>query len=262
MQWVTDWYPVGKTSTQSRLNLPGKLAWALMETPGLLIVGYSIFALPAQLGVADRLAWGNYTMAGLYCIHYVYRAYAFAWLAPSIAPIHIIPFLGACAFNIFNGISIAGWTGGYGPITVDDWAGALYRLEIGMVIWGWSLLAVIFHDDDLREIRRAASRMQKAKEGENKKGAKKDVTSGPDRVYMIPKNGLFKFIFYPHYLCEWLEWTGFWVIGGWDCVPARTFVINEISTMLPRALAGRRWYIEKFGKEKIGGRKAIIPGIL
>jgi 3-oxo-5-alpha-steroid 4-dehydrogenase 1 len=32
--------------------------------------------------------------------------------------------------------------------------------------------------------------------------------------------------------------------------------------MLPRAVQGKRWYVERFGEEKVGGRKAIIPGFL
>jgi 3-oxo-5-alpha-steroid 4-dehydrogenase 1 len=52
------------------------------------------------------------------------------------------------------------------------------------------------------------------------------------------------------------------MIGGWQCVPARTFLLNEITTMLPRALQGKRWYEKKFGKDKLQGRKAIIPGVL
>jgi 3-oxo-5-alpha-steroid 4-dehydrogenase 1 len=79
---------------------------------------------------------------------------------------------------------------------------------------------------------------------------------------MIPKNGLFKYILYAHYFCEWIEWAGWWMIGGLKCQPARTFLINEVSTMLPRALQGKRWYVEKFGKDKVGNRKAVIPGLL
>jgi 3-oxo-5-alpha-steroid 4-dehydrogenase 1 len=69
-------------------------------------------------------------------------------------------------------------------------------------------------------------------------------------------------VLYAHYFCEWIEWTGFFIIGGWNCVPARSFLLNEIATMLPRALSGKRWYIEKFGEEKVANRKAIIPGLL
>jgi hypothetical protein len=49
--------------------------------------------------------------------------------------------------------------------------------------------------------------------------------------------------------------------AGWGCVPARCFLVNEIAAMLPRAVSGRKWYVEKFGEEKIRGRWAVIPGI-
>ena len=115
----------------------------------------------------------------------------------------------------------------------------------------------IFHDDDLREIRRSALKRQKAQAEKEQK-----PIEGVDKLYMMPKNGLFHYILYPHYLCEWFEWAAFWLIGGVNCVPARSFLINEVTTMLPRALQGKQWYIEKFGKERVGNRKAVIPGLL
>lgn len=71
-----------------------------------------------------------------------------------------------------------------------------------------------------------------------------------------------------------------------NCAPARNFVFNEIATMLPRAILGKEWYVflrtdasksrdqraytdvdipryeDRFGKEKVAGRKAVIPGLL
>ena len=125
------------------------------------------------------------------------------------------------------------------------------------MLWAWSLLAVVCHDDELREIRRLALRMQKAMadgKGRSVQGVKK--------FYVVPQNGLFYYILYPHFLCEWFEWAAFWMIGGWDCHPARTFLINEVATMLPRALHGRQWYLKRFGKERVDGRKAVIPALL
>ena len=52
------------------------------------------------------------------------------------------------------------------------------------------------------------------------------------------------------------------MVGGVACGPARAFVVNEVATMLPRALHGWDWYVEKFGRERVGKRKAIIPGLL
>lgn len=258
IQWFTKFYPQGKTSIISRYNLPGKWAWAIMEAPGFITLLYNMWALPRLLNMTDPLPWENWTMAALYTIHYLYRAIlAPLFLNPSMSPIHPLVFISALAFNLTNSLCLSGWLAGYGPTTKLDWAGRLYEMEIGMVIWGWALLGNIFHDDDLREIRRSAIRRQKAK-------AEKDgkPLEGVEKLYMLPKNGLFNFVLFPHYLCEWFEWAGFWLIGGWGCTPARSFLFNEISTMLPRALQGYDWYVEKFGKERVGKRKAIIPGLL
>jgi 3-oxo-5-alpha-steroid 4-dehydrogenase 1 len=174
-----------------------------------------------------------------------------------MSPIGPLAWAFAICFQLFNALSIGGWLAGYGPVTAHDWAGGLYRMEIGLVIWGWFFLLTVFHDDDLREIRRAA--MRRAQREADRSGKKPESIQ---KVYMLPKNGLFHYILYPHYFCEWIEWCGFWMVGGLNCGPARTFVVNEVSTMLPRALQGWDWYVERFGREKVGKRKAIIPGLL
>lgn len=135
-------------------------------------------------------------------------------------------------------------------------------MELGLMIWALGFLGNIYHDDELREIRRAAARSQKKKEMEAEKSAGKGEKKKVERVYMVPENGLFRWILYPHYVCEWIEWCGFWLMGGSAFVPGRNFVVNEVATMSARAISGKQWYIERFGKEKIAGRKAIIPGIL
>lgn len=258
VQWFIDWYPQGKTSTDSRWNLPGKWAWFTMEIPGFLTLLYIMWTLPEELGITEPLPWGNWTMAGMFTIHYLYRAIlAPLVLNPSMSPIHPFVWLCAALWQVSNGLCIGGWLAGHGPLTPYDWAGHLYYMEIGLVIWGWGLLANMYHDDDLREIRRAAARRQKKEAERTGKPA-----ASVDKVYMLPKNGLFRWVLYAHYLCEWIEWAGFWMVGGWACAPARNFLINEIATMLPRAIQGKRWYIEKFGADKVGNRKAAIPGLI
>ena len=137
----------------------------------------------------------------------------------------------------------------------------LYVIEVGLVIWGWGLLGNMFHDDELREIRREVIREQAAKD-KDAKSSSGDPNKNADKVYKLPKNGLFNVILYPHYLFEWAEWAGFWIIGGPACIPARSFLLNEISTMLPRAVQGWHWYVEKFGRDKVGSRKAVIPFLI
>lgn len=131
-----------------------------------------------------------------------------------------------------------------------------------MVVWGFGFGGNVWHDDELREIRRAAGKQLAEQKEQKRKEGKEQEAKSVQKHYEVPTGGLFRWILYPHYLCEWIEWTGFWMIGGLGCVPARTFLVNEIATMLPRALAGRRWYVERFGAGRIAGRKAVMPGLL
>ena len=231
-----------------------------MELPGVTALLYCMSTLPTQ-GIMS-LPLENKVLGGLFAIHYAHRAVIGPLIAPSMAPMSVFVWFSAFCFQVANGLSIGGWLGGYGPTTRQDWlseknlnykSGA--RFELGIMLWALGLVGNIWHDDELREIRRAAMRKQKKQE---KDGNGKPV----DKVYMLPENGLFRWILYPHYVCEWIEWGGFWLAAGKGCVPARTFLINEIVTMLPRAVQGKQWYENKFGKEKVAGRKAVIPGIL
>ena len=228
---------------------------------------------------------GNKTLLGLYTIHYIYRAILCPIINPSMSPIHPIVFVAASVWQMANGLSIGGWIAGYGKSSVNEWSGRSMSTTIGMVIWGWAWLGNMFHDDELREIRREAARRQRngeskaqtdgrkvdnattnggsqrttqTKSNEAEKKRKVDVS----KVYVLPQNGLFHLILYPHYLCEWIEWGGFWMVGGLDFMPGRIFLVNEISTMLPRALGGWHWYVQRFGRERIGRRKAIVPFLL
>ena len=56
---------MGKTSIESRWNLPGKIGWVLMEAPGFINLLYIMFTLPTQNGV-KALPAENWLMAGLF----------------------------------------------------------------------------------------------------------------------------------------------------------------------------------------------------
>ncbi len=251
---MTDFYPQGKTSINSRFNILGSTGWTTMEVPGFLIVLYLMFTLPS-----NPLPWQNWLMAGMFTFHYLYRALlAPLVLNPSMSPIHPLVWFSAFSFQVMNGLSIGGWLAGYGPISVADWSGrSSWMIGLGVVVWALGLFGNFYHDDELREIRRKAMREQQRKTKEKGEGKGK-----VDKVYMMPQNGLFKYILYPHYVCEWIEWIGFWMVGGWNCIPARSFATNEVSTMTPRALQGRTWYVKRFGEKEVGGRTALIPGVI
>ncbi|KAI9848207.1 MAG: hypothetical protein M1837_000881 [Sclerophora amabilis] len=261
-QWFTDFHPAGKNSVESRFNIPGKIAWATMEIPGFIVLLYTMFTLPEKVGLST-LPWPNWVMGTLYTVHYIYRSLLCPLLNPSMSPIHLYIWSSAFVWQVVNGVSIGGWLGGWGPRTLDDWEGHLPWIAGGMIMFSFGLLSNFWHDDELREIRRAAARKQKRKaEAASKTGDAGLGEQNVDKVYEIPENGLFRFVFYPHYLSEWFEWTGFWMIGGLRCLPAQSFVLNEVSAMLPQAMQGKRWYLAKFGPAKVGNRKAVIPGLL
>lgn len=64
-QFLIKWYGMGKTSVKSRFNLPGRVAWFLMEIPGFMTLLYVMKTLPKVHGIED-LPWQNRVLAGLF----------------------------------------------------------------------------------------------------------------------------------------------------------------------------------------------------
>lgn len=267
VQWLVSWYGMGKTSVpNSRLNLPGRIGWMTMELPGPLSLLYMMSTLPAQHGIAD-LPWQNKVLAALYVLHYLYRAVAFPLLQPSMSPLHALVWFSAATFQTVNGTCLGAWLAAYGPTTQPAWraqlaAGGMLQFAAGLATFYVGLAANYYHDDELREIRRRElARQERVARPQRRGGDPAAKRATVDKHYEIPRAGLFKYMLYPHYFVEWLEWFGFWMACGWSCVPARTFLFNEIASMLPRAVSGKKWYAEKFGAEKIQSKWAVIPGI-
>ncbi|KAK3387512.1 3-oxo-5-alpha-steroid 4-dehydrogenase-domain-containing protein [Podospora didyma] len=262
LQWLVSWYSMGKTSVKSRFNVPGRIGWLTMEAPGFMTLLYMMNTLPAQHGITD-LPWQNKVLGGLFVIHYSYRAIMFPFLQPSIAPMHVVIWASAFGFQVVNGTMIGAWLAAYGPTTQAAWTAQLspfstLQFASGIALFYFGLAANYYHDDELREIRRREDARQASLKAQGK--AKED--KGIQKHYEIPTAGLFKIMLYPHYFVEWVEWLGFWAAAGWSCAPARCFLLNEIAAMLPRAVNGKKWYIEKFGADKIEKKWAVIPGVL
>ncbi|KAF6806642.1 steroid 5 alpha-reductase [Colletotrichum sojae] len=260
MQYLVSWYGMGKTSVASRFNIPGRAAWFLMEVPGLLTVLYVMGTLPARVGIED-LPWQNKVLAGLFVIHYVYRAVIYPFIQPSMSPIHPLVAASALGFQLCNGVSIGGWLAAYGPTTPEAWEARLYPFGLVQFVAGIGLFYVglvgnYFHDEELREIRRAETRRQ---EKVRREGSMQEA-KGVDKHYRLPNTMMFRYVLFPHYFLEWVEWFGWWMASGWG-VPGRAFLVNEVTAMFPRAWRGRGWYEERFGEEKIRRRWTIVPGV-
>ncbi|KAH6999651.1 3-oxo-5-alpha-steroid 4-dehydrogenase-domain-containing protein [Ilyonectria destructans] len=256
-QWLIGWYGMGKTSVDSRLNLPGRIGWLTMEVPGFMTLLYLMKTMPVLHGI-DDLPWQNKVLAGLFVIHYSYRAVMFPFLQPTMSPLHIGVWLMAVGFQLFNATCLGAWLAAYGPITEEEWTSqsSILQFALGIIIFYLGLSSNFFHDEELRDIRRREQARQDRIRLETG-----NISKGVDKHYQIPQAGLFRYMLFPHYMCEWVEWTGFWMAAGWGSVPARTFLINEVFTMVPRAVRGKWWYMERFGEDKVGKKWAVVPGI-
>lgn len=271
LQWTPlgDRQAMGKTSSTSRLNLPGRYAWAVAEVIGPVNLLFILYTLPSKLKPAPAsdssllgtgLSLQMEIMGGLYILHYVNRALLTPlYLAPSISPIHPLVSAMMATFQFINSSNLACWLV-YTSVAVDFKETPVLSIGavIGLALFLAGFVGNIRADATLFELRRGAAKRKAKSEG------KAQITY--DKVYVIPPaQGLFAHILYPHYAFEWLEWTGFYILGaswglGWGYESAALwFVIVEIATMLPRAVAGRQWYEQRFGKRAVGGRVGAIP---
>lgn len=283
-----------------------------MELVGPVQMLHILATLPVQMSIAELPFW-NKVAGALYVIHYFNRSIVNPlFVAPSISPARLEFFLFACIFNWFNSACIGGWIVGYDlDLAGYKSNGALLNNlplssvqqaipYIGCALYAYSMINNIRAERGLWSLRREEALRRAAKKNDEagKEISAEGKTNIYHKVYVIPPaKGLFRWILYPHYSFEWLEWIGFALVGlavyptrsgalstqntqsitlapwlwpfaslaNWLKVPlplpALVFVLNNVFTMLPQARRGRKWYIEKFGKDKVAGRSAVIPGI-
>lgn len=260
---------MGRTSVVSKFNLPGRYAWAAAESIGPFNLVYILFTLPAKLKPSPD-APSSFLGTGLpiqceilgclYLVHYLNRACVTPlFLAPSMSPIHPSVTVMMSVFQFTNSSNIGCWLV-YTVATADFQQKPLisFGSVVGMAMFVIGMLGNIKAETKLFELRRGAARRKAKSEGK--------AQVNYDKVYVIPPpEGWFKAVLFPHYVMEWVEWTGYWVLAGsWglgygNSSPALWFVLVEIATMLPRAASGRQWYEQKFGKRAVAGRAGAIP---
>lgn len=291
---ILQWTPLGKlqlmgktsSTSRSRLNLPGRYAWAAAEAVGPINLIYIMYTLPHKLGLDSNSALNSSRsdvssssssvlgtglpvahelLGALYVLHYVNRAGLTPLvLAPTMSPIHATISLMMMTFQFVNSSNIACWlvySAASAASGGGDGKGLLHPLSLlGLATFLAGLALNIVSENTLFTLRRAAAKRKARSEG------KPFVTY--DKVYVIPPaTGYFRHMLYPHYLAEWVEWVGYWILAGsagaglgyWN-TPAMWFVVNEVCTMLPRAVSGRKWYEKTFDKRRLEGRGAMPFG--
>ncbi|EPS28715.1 hypothetical protein PDE_03661 [Penicillium oxalicum 114-2] len=314
LEWILSWYPAGKTSLKtSPFNVPGRIAWFAMEILGPVNLLWNLSRSTPSL---VELPITNQLIVALYCIHYANRAVISPFFsAPSMSPIHAFVMGSAMLFNWMNSSCLSGWLSGYeipiagyrtngadalsssGP---SPFSGRLMLFTVvGVILFFYGMAQNIRSETTLFRLRREEAERRASKRSEDG-SPEKNEGNKYHKVYVIPPaKGSFRYILYPHFVFEWLEWTGFalaglavfpltlssttttmrasiapalrpapWILpAAWAAdrlglplpLPAVLFVINAVSNMVPHARWGRKWYVEKFGAKAVAGRGAVVP---
>lgn len=258
LQWILSYHPAGKTSVKnSPLNLPGRLAWFMMEIISPLNLLFILYKLPPMVNIAS-LPLSNKLAAAMFLIHYANRAIISPWLAPSMSPIHFLVASFAMVFNWFNSSSIAAWLVGYhvpivqgyktdgaaeGPSTATAFHGhpppplsarILPVLGFGLFVVG--MAGNIYSERAFFRLRREEADKRAAGREKKEDGSKAEGNKY-SKVYVIPPGqGVFRSILYPHYVFEWIEWLGFALLGT-AVFPSRQHIISSTYATPPVSLA-------------------------
>jgi 3-oxo-5-alpha-steroid 4-dehydrogenase 1 len=259
---------MGKTSGSAPYLLPGRIAWVLAEAVAPLNMLYIVYALPQKLkpppdATTSILGTGlpiqHEILVLLYLVHYLNRAFLTPVVfAPSVSP--MAPWIAFMMvfFQYGNSTNVGCWNV-YSAATGTGPRSLLSPLAgLGLGLWVAGFYGNIVCEHHLFDLRKGAAKRKAKSEG-------KAIVSY-EKVYVIPPaEGAFKHVLYPHYVLEWVEWMGYWVMGGawglgWGLNSAALwFVIAELCVMLPRAWQGKEWYEQKFGKRAVAGRAAALP---
>ena len=203
-------------------------------------------------------------LAGLFLLHYLNRAILSPLRTPSRSKSHLGVPLSAVSFNIINGSLLGAYLSS--PLAATFLEGAFSRplFWTGIGLWAAGFAGNILHDEILLNLRRTAKTKGKARADDDNNGKKKQ------EHYAIPYGYLYKYISYPNYFCEWLEWLGFALAASpvpsfasvaaflETITPPFLFFYSEVLLMIPRAYRGHKWYMNKF-PDYPKERKAVIP---
>ncbi|TFY76518.1 hypothetical protein EWM64_g7494 [Hericium alpestre] len=286
--------PFGRFSDlQSLFAIDGIKGWITMEIVApisFLITAFFIHPFspnPLPLpSLSSPIPDPQTLLASLYLVHYLNRALISPLRTPSRSPSHPAVVFFALLFNIPNGFLLASYLSSTSTAAFLTNAYASPRFWVGFLLWGVGFAGNIMHDDILLDIRRRA-RKGKAKATEH---------TPPGEHYAIPHGLLYKYVSFPNYLSEWVEWLGYALAASpapalsllppaqvlltalagrnWsearallvpfaDSVsPPWAFLMAEVLTMVPRAVRGHRWYKQRFGEAYPKGRWAVIPGLI
>jgi len=265
LQYLSD-AQFGRFATDSIFSMNGILGWIIMELPSPIALVYAFTKAPLIGPGALPPTAPQLLLAALFLAHYANRALISPLRTPSRSTSHVSVVLGGIWYNTTNGLLM-------GSYLRSDMARSFLSDAFdrplfwgGVIVWFAGLLGNIIHDEVLLNIRRKAKAKGKANSTDG-------ATKKQGQHYAVPHGYLYKYVSYPNYFCEWVEWAAFVVAAAppppltsfssllQNISPPWLFLLSEVAFMLPRALKGHQWYHDKF-PEYPKGRKVIIPFLL
>jgi 3-oxo-5-alpha-steroid 4-dehydrogenase 1 len=209
--------------------IPNSLGWVVMELPAVLV-----FPAVYSLG-GSRLEVVPLTLAALWMLHYLYRAFVFPFLVRTRGKrMAVVVVAMGFAFNTLNAYLIARWIdhfGHYQPGWLRD-----PRFLCGTLLFTVGFALHLWADRVLIGLRR------------------------PGEIgYRVPRGGLFEYVTCPNYLGEIVEWSGF-ALATWS-LAGLAFALFTTANLGPRAFSHRRWYRAAFA-DYPAERKALIPFVI
>ncbi|KAH6912659.1 3-oxo-5-alpha-steroid 4-dehydrogenase 1 [Coprinopsis sp. MPI-PUGE-AT-0042] len=206
-----------KPSLVSWFDMPsfqfdGRKSWMLMEivSPITFIYAFLISPLTFYTPALPAPMSPQALMCGCFLVHYLNRAILSPLRTPSRSKSHLSVFLSGAAFNLANGYLMGSYLSS--PMAriylggSDVWQRPSF--VIGITLWLLGFIGNIAHDEILLNIRRRAM-ARKEKDAAEKKKKGKSGEEAKGEHYGIPQGLLYKYISFPNYFCEWIEWLGF-----------------------------------------------------
>lgn len=247
-------------SNDSIFVVDGIKSWIIMELVAPITFISVLYRGPYASSLS-AISTPQVILASLFIVHYLNRAIISPLRTPSRSKSHIVVPLLAVIFNIANGALMGTYL--LSPAASAFLAGAFSRPSFwaGIMLCACGFVGNILHDEVLLDIRRKSK--AKGKRNENKLGKEH---------YAIPHGYLYRYISYPNYFCEWLEWFGYALAAAplpalmpltetvRTAQPPWLFLWAEVFLMVSRAYKGHQWYHKNFS-EYPKERKAVVPFI-
>jgi hypothetical protein len=131
-------------------------------------------------------------------------------------------------------------------------------------IIGLALFAAGFALNRWADLRLSSLRASSASPWANTSGGASSAersSSSSCPAYRVPRGGCFELVCNPNYLGELVQWSGYAVLTS--SLAGVLWALFGLSTFLPRSMATRRWYSQKFSESELPENwKALIPFVI